>query len=334
MKGKTMIALVVVAAACAAGWYFLRGGDRRAAGLRLYGNVDIRQVELSFRVPGRIASLAVDEGDRVAPGEVLARLDAAPYQDALAKAKAERDAALANMQKYQAGYRPEDIAQARALVAQLEAQVENATHLARRRQSLLRSAAISVEESESAGFQRDALQAELAKARHALELQTRGFRAEEVAGAEAAYRSAQASVDTAMTDLADTRIVCPSGGQVLSRVREPGAMAAAGATVLVVSLDSPVWVRAYVPEPDLGRVHLGLAVAVTTDTHPDKPYRGRVGFISPVAEFTPKTVETEALRTDLVYRLRIVIDAPDQGLRQGMPVTVSAAPEGPPEPAP
>jgi len=94
--------------------------------------------------------------------------------------------------------------------------------------------------------------------------------------------------------------------------------------VLVVSLNKPVWVRAYVPEPSLGKVHLGMAVKVHTDSRPGKPYSGTVGFISPVAEFTPKNVETEALRTDLVYRRRIVVDDPDQGIRQGMPVTITA----------
>ena len=90
----------------------------------------------------------------------------------------------------------------------------------------------------------------------------------------------------------------------------------------VLSLTKPVWIRAYVAEPDLGRVHPGLMVEVVTDTRPDRPYRARVGFVSPVAEFTPKTVQTPELRTDLVYRLRIIVDEPDPALRQGMPVTV------------
>lgn len=319
---KTSIVLLVILATGAMGWYWVSRDSGRGDGLRLYGNVDIRQVDLSFRVPGKIADVRVDEGDRVKVGEVLAALDAKPYRDALAKAEAERDVALATMNKYHAGFRSEDIAQARAQVAQLEAQVANARRLAKRRSALLHDAAVSIEESESSSFSRDALVAELRKARKALDLQLAGYRAEDIAGAEASYRSAKASVDKAMTDLADTEIVCPSDGRVLSRVREPGAIAAAGATVLVVSLDKPVWVRAYVPEPSLGDVHLGMAVRVFTDSRPDKPYLGRVGFLSPVAEFTPKNVETEALRTDLVYRLRIVIDKPDDGLRQGMPVTV------------
>ncbi|WP_428561629.1 MAG: secretion protein HlyD [Solidesulfovibrio sp. DCME] len=326
MRRKSLWLLVGLVV-CGLAWYAASRNGHRTDGLRLYGNVDIRQVDLAFRVPGKIAAVRVDEGDRVSAGDVVAELDGQPYAESLAKATAERDVALAAMNKYHAGSRSEDIAQARAQVAQLEAQVENADRLARRRHSLLRSDAVSVEESESAGYSRDALRAEREKARKALALQLAGFRAEDVAAAEASYRSAQASADLAATDLADTRLVCPSDGRVLSRVREPGAVVAAGTTVLSVSLDKPVWVRAYVPEPDLGRVHLGLPVQVFTDSRPDAPYAGTVGFISPVAEFTPKNVETEALRTDLVYRLRIVIEAPDDGLRQGMPVTVRAVPQ-------
>jgi HlyD family secretion protein len=328
MKTRIMLIVLLLAVAGGLAWYFLLGRGQGHGELKLYGNVDIRQVELSFRVPGKIAEVRVDEGDRVKAGDGLAALDDRPYRDALAKALGDRDVALANADKYHAGYRKEEIAEARALVAQLEAQVDNATRLAKRRQDLLGSGSIAVQERDDAKSNRDSLLAQLDSARKALDLQVSGFRVEDVASAEAGLRSAQAAVESAQTDLADTRIICPSGGQVLSRVREPGAMAAPGVTVLVVSLDQPVWVRAYVPEPGLGKVHLGMLMKVYTDSQPDKPYVGRVGFISPVAEFTPKNVETETLRTDLVYRLRIIIDAPDPGLRQGMPVTVKAEEPG------
>lgn len=323
-KRLLLIAAVVVAGVIA--WLVFRNGANRDGELKLYGNVDIREVELSFRVPGRLAEVRVDEGDPVRAGEVLATLDAQRYRDALAKATGDRDVAAANMAKFRAGFRLEEVAQARAAVAQVEAQVENAARIARRREELLKSGAISAQERDDAVASRDALLAQLQSARKGLQLQASGFRAEEVLGAEAALRAAEASVAAAMTDLADTEIIAPSDGTVLSRVREPGAMAAAGATVLVVSLNKPVWVRAYVPEPSLGKVRLGMPVSVRTDSRPDKPYNGTVGFISPVAEFTPKNVETEALRTDLVYRLRIVVEDPDEGIRQGMPVTVIAAP--------
>lgn len=326
MNRKRLLLMAAVVAAGVIAWFVFRNGTDRDGELKLYGNVDIREVELSFRVPGRLAQVRVDEGDPVLAGEVLATLDAQRYRDALAKATGDRDVAAANMAKFHAGFRLEEVAQARAAVAQVEAQVENAARVARRREELLKSGAISAQERDDAVASRDALLAQLQSARKGLQLQASGFRAEEVLGAEAALRAAEASVAAAMTDLADTEIIAPSDGTVLSRVREPGAMAAAGATVLVVSLNKPVWVRAYVPEPSLGKVRLGMPVSVRTDSRPDKPYNGTVGFISPVAEFTPKNVETEALRTDLVYRLRIVVEDPDEGIRQGMPVTVIAAP--------
>ena len=102
-------------------------------------------------------------------------------------------------------------------------------------------------------------------------------------------------------------------------------MVAAGQTVAVMSLSRPVWVRAYIPEPDLGRVRSGMKAEVVTDSQPDRPYHAQVGFISPEAEFTPKNIQTPHLRTDLVFRLRIVVTNPDEGLRQGMPVTIHLA---------
>jgi HlyD family secretion protein len=124
--------------------------------------------------------------------------------------------------------------------------------------------------------------------------------------------------------LADTVLTAPSAGIILTRAVEPGTMLSAGSTVLTLSLTDPVWVRAYVDEPDLGKVAPGTKVSVYTDARKE-PYPGTVGFVSPTSEFTPKNVETTDLRTALVYRLRIVIDRPDSQLRQGMPVTVRIA---------
>ncbi|EPR43427.1 secretion protein HlyD family protein [Desulfovibrio sp. X2] len=324
MKAKKFLFLVLVLAVAGGLWWTLGRRAEEANGrLRLYGNVDIRQVELSFRVGGRLEELRVDEGDPVKPGMVVARLDAQPYRDALNQALGQRDVAAADLDKLRTGYRTEDVAQARALVAQREATVENNVRLARRREALVKSGAISEQEYDDAVTQRDESQAQLDQARKALELLVHGYRSEDISASEANMRAAEAAVASAMTNLADTEIIAPSKGTVLSRVREPGAVVSPGDTVIVVSLASPVWVRAYVSEPDLGRVHPGMKFLVTTDSRPDKPYVGHVGFISPVAEFTPKNVETEKLRTDLVYRLRIIVDHPDEGLRQGMPVTVT-----------
>ena len=132
------------------------------------------------------------------------------------------------------------------------------------------------------------------------------------------------------TNIDDTHLRAPADATVISRVREPGSIVSPLDVVYVLSLSTPVAVRAYVAETQLGMVHPGMEVTVSSDTAPQRWVRGRIGFISPEAEFTPKSVETPELRTDLVYRLRIIVDNPDESLRQGMPVTVQLNLEAPP----
>ncbi len=163
---------------------------------------------------------------------------------------------------------------------------------------------------------------QLASAKEALRLAELGPRIEDVQAAEAELAAAEVEVTKAERRLADSRIIAPSRGVVLTRAREVGAIVQPGETVFTLTLSSPVWVRTYISEPDLGQVRSGAKVEVRTDGNPRHPYIGHVGFVSPTAEFTPKSVETEELRTRLVYRVRIVVDNPDGGLRQGMPVTV------------
>lgn len=148
----------------------------------------------------------------------------------------------------------------------------------------------------------------------------------------AARDAAKASLDKVMADLSqatlrlqDTSLYSPSDGVVLTRAVEPGTMLLANSALLTISLTNPVWVRAYIPEAELGKAKQGTSVRIYSDSYPDKSFEGKIGFVSPTAEFTPKTVETTDLRTDLVYRLRIVVQDPKQELRQGMPVTVKFA---------
>jgi HlyD family secretion protein len=138
----------------------------------------------------------------------------------------------------------------------------------------------------------------------------------------AQVKASQASLALAETELSDTNLYCPSPGTVLTRIKEVGSVIAAGEPVFTVALQSPVWIRCYVAEPDLGYIFPGMEAEIVTDTKGSPRYKGHIGFISSVAEFTPKNVETTQLRTDLVYRLRVIVDNPDEGLRQGMPVTI------------
>ncbi len=165
-------------------------------------------------------------------------------------------------------------------------------------------------------------EAQVQSAKATLRLAQEGFREEDIAAAIAAREATAARVAAAETALADTVLAAPSDGVILTRIREKGAIVASGAPVYAESLNDPAWVRAYVDEPNLGRIHPGMKALIYTDTRPETPYRGQIGFISPRAEFTPKSVETPELRTALVYRLRVIVDGAGEGLRQGMPVTV------------
>ncbi|MGM4911310.1 secretion protein HlyD [Rhizobium sp. 768_B6_N1_8] len=327
MRRILPLAIVILLAAGAAAWWYglpqkLGWLPERTKEFALYGNVDIRQVSLGFRVDGRLASLAVDEGDMIKSGDVLGKLDVAPFEAAVASAQANVAALQATLDKLKAGPRPTEIAQAQASYDESLAALRNANIAYDRARQLRPQGTISEANLDQATANRSMAAARADSANEALKLLQEGSRVEDIANAEAQLKAAQSALVSARISLADTELRAPNDGVILSRVREPGAIVSPADTVYVLSLTQPVWVRSYVAEGDLGRLHPGMKVQVTSDTQPDKPYEGTIGFISPVAEFTPKSVETPELRTDLVYRLRIVIDKPGPDLRQGMPVTV------------
>lgn len=323
MKKPVAIILVVVVllAAGIGGWLWYQSQQHK--GLTLYGNVDIRTVNMSFRVGGRLASLGVDEGDAIKTGQTLGMLDKAPYENALMQAKAGVSVAQAQYDLMLAGYRDEEISQAAAAVKQAQAAYDYAQNFYARQQGLWKSRTISANDLENARSSRDQAQATLKSAQDKLSQYHTGNRPQDIAQAKASLEQAQAQLAQAQLDLHDTTLVAPSDGTILTRAVEPGSMLSAGSTVLTLSLTRPVWVRAYIDEPNLGQVQPGRELLLYTDGRPDKPYHGKVGFVSPTAEFTPKTVETPDLRTDLVYRLRIIVTDADDALRQGMPVTVT-----------
>ncbi|HBR1855321.1 TPA: secretion protein HlyD [Klebsiella quasipneumoniae subsp. quasipneumoniae] len=316
-----ILLIVILLAALGGGWWWYQSSRQQP--LTLYGNVDIRTVNMSFRVGGRLASLTVDEGDSIRAGQTLGELDRAPYENALLQAQANVSTAQAQYDLMMAGYRSEEIAQAAAAVNQAQAAYDYAQNFYQRQLGLRASSAISANDLENARSSRDQAQATLKSAQDKLRQYRAGNRPQEIAQAKASLEQAQAALAQAKLDLHDTVLTAPSDGTLMTRAVEPGTMLNAGGTVLTLSLTHPVWVRAYVDEKNLGQAQPGQAVLLYTDSRPDKPYHGKIGFVSPSAEFTPKTVETPDLRTDLVYRLRIVVTDADGALRQGMPVTVS-----------
>jgi HlyD family secretion protein len=326
---RRVLVLMALAAIVAAGWaaytYLYLPRERSSNDLVLFGNVDVRQVDLSFKVAGRIMTMTVDEGDRMAPGQTIAALDKRYFEDELRIARARQSMQEASLARLEHGSRPEEIDQARANVELARSAVEINKITLDRQATLLKTSVTSQQSYDTALSAARQSQAQLAFAQQALRLAELGPRQEDVEAARAQVALEGANAVVAERNLADADLMAPTAGVITTRVREPGAVVAAGETVYTLTLDTPVWVRAYVGEPDLGRLHPGMIAVVTTDVPGRGSYRGRVGFISPVAEFTPKTVETRELRTDLVYRLRVIVDEAGEGLRQGMPVTVTFA---------
>jgi HlyD family secretion protein len=325
---KPLLIAAAAVALAAAAWFALRGAGAAGDGTRIYGNVDIRDVNLGFRVGGRVLRMLVDEGDVVKPGELLAELDPAPSEREVAEARANVAALAARLSLLRAGYRPEDVAQAAAQVSEREATLANAQTLLARELQLADTGASTRERLEQAQASRDEAQARLRASREALAESRSGYRKEEIAEAAGNLERAKATLAQAQLRLDDTRLLAPSAGIVLTRAVEPGAMVGTSSMVISLSLVQPVWVRAYVKETHLAAAKPGTIVQVRADSLPGKVFRGQVGFLSPVAEFTPKNVETPDLRTDLVYRVRVVVEDPQAQLRQGMPVTVDLSPAG------
>lgn len=316
--------VVIIALGLLGGGYYAWSQWHQAednGALTLYGNVDIREVQLGFRVAGRLQEMHAEEGDEVEAGTLLASLDDKPYTQALAVADARVQEAEAQLQRVSVGSRPQEIAQAREAVKEAQAVFDNAWQELKRQRDLVASKIGTQRLLDNASAQFDRASARLAASKEALALVLEGSRAEDIAAATAGLAAAQAQREQIKTQLHDTRLYSPSAGIIMTRAREPGAMVGVGTPVYTVSLAEKVYVRAYVDEPSLGLAAPGASVTIVTDTQ-GREYKGQIGFVSPRAEFTPKSVETPSLRSDLVYRLRIVVADADEGLRQGMPVTV------------
>lgn len=326
MKRKIIVIIVIAAIALGlAVFFYLRGPDSSSRETTLYGNVDIRQVTVSFRVAGRVADIKVDEGATVRQGDLLAVLDSEPLQNALHGSEAAVAALTARNALLHKGYRPEEMEQAKARLQSAQAALTEAELQLQRQKKLLLAGVVSQSVLDAVQSGRDQAAAQVKATSEQLRQLTAGFRKEEIAESDAQLAQARTGLDSARLALRDVNLTAPSDGVILTRAVEKGTMVQPGTPAFSLSLTAPVWVRAYVGEPQLGRFASGTKVTLHTDSRSDKPYNGVVGFVSPTAEFTPKTVETSDLRTSLVYRLRIVVDNPDTQLRQGMPVTVRLA---------
>ncbi len=304
-------------------WWWL-GRPQSPTELLLYGNVDLRQVELPFNGSERIAAVLVQEGDHVTQGQLLARLDTSRLAPQVAKAEADLAAQTQAVDRLHHGNRPEEIAQARANRDAAAADAENARAQFARLRSLSDSSsgrAVSRQDMDSAKAALDTAEARLAVNRKALALELAGPRTEDIAQGEAQLRADQAQLALVQQQFKDADLLAPLDAVVRSRIVEPGEIASPQKTAFTLAISDPKWVRVYVAETDLGSVHEGMNAAVTVDAFHGRSFPGWVGFISSVAEFTPKSVETTELRSSLVYEVRVFVRDPDDALRLGMPAT-------------
>jgi HlyD family secretion protein len=319
---RFIVASLAVAAIGAVVWLAVQRMEAAAPPGTLYGNVEIRQVDLSFNAEGTVTAMPKREGDRVKQGETIAELDPATYQSAYDLAVARRDAAKAQLDVLLAGTRAEDIDQARANLAVAQSSLADAEASFERQSGLAATNATTKQLLDDARMALNSGRAKVDQLQAALTEAVNGPRPEDIAAARAQLRAAEAIIDLARTQLARTKLIAPANGTIMTRVIEPGTVVLPAANVYSMALDDEVWVRAFAPEPLLPRVAPGTEVVLATDGT-SKTYHGRIGYVSPAAEFTPKTVETPELRTQLVYRLRIRVENPDDGIRQGMPITIT-----------
>lgn len=274
MKKKILV-IVLLIAIISGTVYFLTREKKNTDELTLYGNIEIRQVDLSFQVSGQIEKMLKEEGDSVKKGELVAILDDKDYRSNLEKASADVNKNLALSKDASSKYE--------------------------RQAPLCVDDTVSRQECDTLLYNKNKTKAD--------------------------YEAAEAAKNYAKNQLDYTRIYAPDEGTITVRVQEPGATVNKGQIIYTMSKTKPVWIRAYVNESDLGNIKYGMPAYVYTDsinpkTGQKREYKGYVGYISPVAEFTPKTVQSTDLRTDLVYRIRVYVDDIDEYLRQGMPTTI------------
>ncbi|SCM72069.1 conserved hypothetical protein [uncultured Pleomorphomonas sp.] len=325
---RSLVAILLIAAIAAAGWYWWSHRDADETGeLVLHGNVDIRQVSLAFDNGGRITELTAEEGDRVKAGQIAGRLDTRALEIQARQTEANVEVQRQTLLKLRNGPRPEEIAQVRAQLASAEASAAHAEQDLSRATRLQAAGNGTISQQSYDQTQADARAAgaKVSELRAALQLEEAGSRAEEIAGAEAELKASEAGLDLLRLQIDQGLLRIPVDAVVRSRLHEPGDMVSSSSAVLALALTEPKWVRVYVGEPDLGKIRPGMAAQVFTDSQPDRPVAGKVGYISSVAEFTPKSVQTEELRTNLVYEVRVVVEDANDALRLGQPATVRLA---------
>jgi HlyD family secretion protein len=331
--------LVLVALACAllSGAGCHRSGD---AGInRATGYVEATDVRVAPEVGGRLVKLEVAEGQRIAAGDIVGRLDTADTELAVRRATAERAQAQAQLALLQAGSRAEDIRQASAQlqsaqseVKAAQAELDAAAADLERFESLLRTNAGSVKQRDDAKTRKDVAAARVTGAQDraraagdALARVKAGARPQEIAAARARVSAVDAQIASLEKNLGDAIVKSPVGGVVTSKLIDAGEMVAPHAPIVVITDLDHAWANVYVDEPLVPQLKIGQPATLVTDA--GQRIEGTITFISPKAEFTPRNVQTAEERSKLVYRIKVTADNRNGVLKPGMPVEAELQPQ-------
>ena len=318
---KRILLIVIIAVAIGGLLYYLFTREKAEEGtfIKVSGNIEATEVDVGFKISGRIVSRFFEEGDWVEQGKVLAKLDDEDLRNRLEVARATLMSAQARLSKLLAGSRPEEIKQAEANLNQTKSDLDNKEAHYERMKPLFDRGVIPKDtlDNAEAGFKmaKEGFQA----ARENYLLVKEGPRKEDIDDARAQVEQARASLKLTETQLSYTTLYSPISGVVLVKSGEIGEVVNPGTPILTMADIENVWLKAYIPETDLSKVKWGQEVIVTTDLRPKKEYGGRISFISSQAEFTPKQIQTEKERVTLVYRIKIDIVNKERELKPGMP---------------
>jgi len=317
---KIFVGIAVVAGLAGFLYYFFtRNPEEGTPFLKVSGNIEATEVDVGFKLSGRIVRRSVDEGDWVEKGKVLATLDDEDLRQRLALARATLGSGQARLEKLLAGSRPEEIREAAAALDQAQFDLENKKVNYERMSSLFERGVIPKNALDNTEAAFKIARAAVERARENYDLVKKGPRKEDIDDARAQVKQAKANVRLIETQLGYATLYAPLSGVVLVKSGEIGEVVNPGTPILTLVDIENVWLKAYIPEGDLGRVKWGQEVEVTTDLKPQKIYKGKISFISSQAEFTPKQIQTEKERVTLVYRIKVDIPNPEKELKPGMP---------------
>ena len=286
------------------------------------GTVEAVEVTIGNKIPGQVLEVVPREGNLVKAGDVVARIDHADLDLELERARAGVRAATAQLTLLRRGPRKQEVRRAEQMVAQTKAALDNARTNLGRAQDLLSKKVVPQSKVDQARAQVDVLQAQYNAAQEGLSALRAGSRLEQLHMAEANLEQAEMLVRILGKKIEDCTVKSPTTGRVVARFLEPGELAGTGMPIIRVADLSAVWIMIYVAETELGRVRVDGQAEIQVDSFPGKSFPGKVTYISPQEEFTPKNIQTKDERVRMVFGVKVEAENPDESLKPGMPADV------------